>query len=388
MKHLKFISVIITAAVVVAVIAGILIYSPKPKPEITTFEQCAALYPVMESYPEQCNTPDGKHFVRDISNDLNNLIRVDSPVVNATVADPLTITGQARGNWYFEASFPVKLIDANGVILGQGPVQATGDWMTTEFVPFKGSLTYKNPTTNTGTLIVHNDNPSGDPAKDKELRIPVRFISKPAPKTAKFSAPVTLGLGDEVMFPDGLLVGVKEINDSRCKPGVQCIWAGEISALLTRANNGEEGFVLEEFRLGTVNSQSLTRGVHVFTLKSATPNSVTLVVTSLVPVSADKAFIGGYVHVGPVCPVMQNPPDPNCADKPLAGARVIIKNGNTVVAQTTSDAAGNFKISVPPDSYIIEIKPASGAMLPRCEGGVIKALGVTNIDIACDSGIR
>lgn len=31
--------------------------------EITSFEECAKRYPVMESYPEQCNTPDGKHFI-------------------------------------------------------------------------------------------------------------------------------------------------------------------------------------------------------------------------------------------------------------------------------------------------------------------------------------
>lgn len=33
---------------------------------INSFEDCAKLYPVMESYPEQCNTPDGKHFTRDL----------------------------------------------------------------------------------------------------------------------------------------------------------------------------------------------------------------------------------------------------------------------------------------------------------------------------------
>ena len=35
---------------------------------INSFDECVAVgYPVMESYPEQCNA-DGKHFVRDISN--------------------------------------------------------------------------------------------------------------------------------------------------------------------------------------------------------------------------------------------------------------------------------------------------------------------------------
>lgn len=34
---------------------------------ILTFEDCAAAgYPVMESYPEQCRTPDGRLFVRVI----------------------------------------------------------------------------------------------------------------------------------------------------------------------------------------------------------------------------------------------------------------------------------------------------------------------------------
>ncbi|PIP55521.1 MAG: hypothetical protein CO183_00815 [Candidatus Zambryskibacteria bacterium CG_4_9_14_3_um_filter_42_9] len=38
---------------------------------ITNFEECAAAgYPVMESYPEQCRTPDGRLFVRDIENSI------------------------------------------------------------------------------------------------------------------------------------------------------------------------------------------------------------------------------------------------------------------------------------------------------------------------------
>lgn len=36
--------------------------------EINSFEACAAAgYPIMESYPERCATPDGKSFTRDIS---------------------------------------------------------------------------------------------------------------------------------------------------------------------------------------------------------------------------------------------------------------------------------------------------------------------------------
>jgi hypothetical protein len=34
---------------------------------ISTFDQCAAKYPVMESYPRQCRTPDGKSFTETIN---------------------------------------------------------------------------------------------------------------------------------------------------------------------------------------------------------------------------------------------------------------------------------------------------------------------------------
>lgn len=38
----------------------------EPEKAVTNFEECAeAGYPVMESYPRQCRTPDGKNFTED-----------------------------------------------------------------------------------------------------------------------------------------------------------------------------------------------------------------------------------------------------------------------------------------------------------------------------------
>lgn len=107
----------------------------------------------------------------------DNMIRVTSPQPNATVSSPLKITGEARGNWYFEASFPVRLEDANGNILAQAPAQAQGEWMTTEFVPFEVDLPFAAPTTATGVLVLEKDNPSGLPEHADERRIPVRFAN-------------------------------------------------------------------------------------------------------------------------------------------------------------------------------------------------------------------
>lgn len=94
---------------------------------------------------------------------------------NQIVMSPLKITGEARGNWYFEASFPVKILDANGKVLAQAPAQAKGEWMTTNFVPFELTLTFAKPNTDTGWLVLEKDNPSGLPQYADELKIPIRF---------------------------------------------------------------------------------------------------------------------------------------------------------------------------------------------------------------------
>jgi len=102
-------------------------------------------------------------------------IHVTAPVANQRVMSPLTVTGEARGSWYFEASFPVKLLDGNGNVLVQTHADAQGDWMTNEFVPFKAVLTFSKPLTRTGTLVLEKDNPSDLPQNAASVTIPVQF---------------------------------------------------------------------------------------------------------------------------------------------------------------------------------------------------------------------
>jgi glucose/arabinose dehydrogenase len=105
----------------------------------------------------------------------NDMVRVESPKENSVVASPLKITGQARGNWYFEASFPLEIVDANWKVLGQSYAQAKGEWMTTDFVAFESNLTFEAPTTDTGWLVLKKDNPSGLPENDAEMHYPIKF---------------------------------------------------------------------------------------------------------------------------------------------------------------------------------------------------------------------
>jgi hypothetical protein len=103
-------------------------------------------------------------------------IILDSPLPNTVVSSPLLITGQARGYWFFEASFPILLLDYKGNTLGWCVAQAQDDWMTSDFVPFKATITFATNLQNigkAGTLVLQKDDPSGLPENDDELSVPV-----------------------------------------------------------------------------------------------------------------------------------------------------------------------------------------------------------------------
>ena len=102
-------------------------------------------------------------------------IHVSEPDANTVVSSPLTVRGEARGTWYFEASFPVRLLDSSGNELAVAPAQAQDDWMTIDFVPFEVTLTYTT-TSATGSLVLEKDNPSGEPQNAASIVIPVRFV--------------------------------------------------------------------------------------------------------------------------------------------------------------------------------------------------------------------
>lgn len=128
-------------------------------------------------------------------------IEVDSPLLGAVIASPLVVKGKARGNWYFEASFPIKIFDENGNILAAIPAQAKSDWMTEDFVPFEAVLSFSSSGAKNGRLVLQNDNPSGDPAKDKFYEIPVVFSSAASTSASSSEMIVKIFLGSEKLNP-------------------------------------------------------------------------------------------------------------------------------------------------------------------------------------------
>jgi hypothetical protein len=111
-----------------------------------------------------------------------DLIRLENPEWGAEVSSPLQISGMARGNWFFEGDFPIILTDWDGKIIAEGYATAVSEWMTHEFVPFTGELTFDSETVSgNGSLILQKDNPSDLPENDAALEIPVGFGGDAAP---------------------------------------------------------------------------------------------------------------------------------------------------------------------------------------------------------------
>jgi len=150
--------------------------------KVVDFASCvAAGNEATESVPRRCTGADGTLYVENVATgDLSTLIRVTVPSLGARVTSPIVFSGSARGTWYFEASFPVIVLDATGKEIGHSIAKAKGDWMTPEFVPFEGTVTLESTPTATGTMVFKKDNPSGDSALDLSYSVPVAFSGAPA----------------------------------------------------------------------------------------------------------------------------------------------------------------------------------------------------------------
>lgn len=141
---------------------------------------CEFVCPPVVAQPEEESAEAAAH---------KDLIVLATPQPGAFISSPLRVAGEARGSWFFEASFPVVLTNWDGLIIAEGVATAGSGWMTADFVPFTAELTFLSPYKagdpsfmQRGSLILKKDNPSGLPQNDDALEIMVQFA--PAASTA------------------------------------------------------------------------------------------------------------------------------------------------------------------------------------------------------------
>lgn len=108
--------------------------------------------------------------------------------------------------------------------------------------------------------------------------------------------------------------------------------------------------------------------------------------------SAAGVAVDGRVHAGPSCPVEKVPPDPACADRPVAGAVLVVTTAAGVeVARATSGADGTFRVTLPAGDYILVPQPVQGYMgtaspIPFHAQG--DGAAPVPLDVSYDTGIR
>lgn len=107
--------------------------------------------------------------------------------------------------------------------------------------------------------------------------------------------------------------------------------------------------------------------------------------------TADTGGVTGRALAGPTCPVVQDPPDPSCADRPVAGAVIVVRDARgREVARVTTAADGLFTLELPGGTYTLEPQPVEGLMGTAAPVEVTVEPGEAPVlvDLPYDTGIR
>jgi hypothetical protein len=105
----------------------------------------------------------------------------------------------------------------------------------------------------------------------------------------------------------------------------------------------------------------------------------------------DATGVHGTVTAGPTCPVERDPPDPDCAARPVVGAVLVFTDADgTEVARATSAAGGTFTVGLAPGAYRVTAEPVEGLMgTPAPMDVEVEAGGpMTELQVSYDTGIR
>jgi hypothetical protein len=128
-----------------------------------------------EAYNDKPETDNPYEEENIETDDLSDQIIVAYPIQGQLITSPLLITGEARGTWFFEANFPISLLDSNDNVLVLHYAATEEEWMTEDFISFTASIEFEEPETAAGFLILDKNNPSDIREYDARLVIPVRF---------------------------------------------------------------------------------------------------------------------------------------------------------------------------------------------------------------------
>ncbi len=197
----------------------------------------------------------------------------------------------------------------------------------------------------------------------------------PSPAATPISAEEAVAL---VLAEDPMFAGIEPRNPDLIG---QAAWS--------EVTETEEGWEVV-IRIGWGDCPAGCISEHTWTYAVSPSGEVTLDEESGAPLPTDGG-LRGMVVAGPTCPVVTDPPDPSCADRPVEGAVLVVTTlDGTEVERATSDAEGAFAIALAPGAYRLEPQPVEGLMgTPEpMEFSVEWGMLIPELTVSYDTGIR
>lgn len=108
--------------------------------------------------------------------------------------------------------------------------------------------------------------------------------------------------------------------------------------------------------------------------------------TSTQAPGAATGTVRGQVVAAPACPVEQRATP--CPARPVAGARIEVRNGSTLVTSAAASSSGSFELQLPAGSYVVKATNPGGYPSTVDQKVVVVAGSTQEITLVVDSGIR
>ncbi len=120
-----------------------------------------------------------------------------------------------------------------------------------------------------------------------------------------------------------------------------------------------------------------------------TTTTTTKPTDTTVPPDLEGVRVIGVVSAGPTCPVAQFPPDPECEDRPVAGAVLVIEDEDgKEVRRVESNREGRFSTRLPTGEYVLRPLPVDGLLGTAPPQDFTVGDELIELTIGYDTGIR
>jgi hypothetical protein len=120
--------------------------------------------------------------------------------------------------------------------------------------------------------------------------------------------------------------------------------------------------------------------------------ALALLVACCTPVPPETGILEGHMTIGPLVPVVrEGEAEPTPAPEVYASRQIVIygKGGRSEITRVQIDAKGNYRVELPPGTYVVDINRLGidrGIDLPTTVD--IASGRTTVLDVEIDTGIR